>query len=449
MINPPYSAANNMKKKANTEGLSKGTSDTKVKKLMQDTKAAQSGQNLYNQFVYRIYNIGCLIGLDKLHLGIFCPTQIHTGRGNIGLRSILGNFWIKEMFMLQASQFADVKGNWSIGFSVFDNLENVSREVKCIAYDFIDGTLGDGIVKNLYNLDNVQDAAKWIREPDKKKKTALGCQLSSALNIGKGNSPLGMVTADHIGYCVMDGNNIDANASQVYLLSTSAYHGHGVSVTRDDFDRVVSLFAAHKLISGDFANWINCKDEYMIPDISNPKYEEWQNDSIVYSLFNTGSQQSSLRDIEYNGRTWDIQNEFFWMSSDIIEKLADGSLIKRLNDNRYQNSEVLDDLEKFGDHERYVYLRLKELKGNNKLSAEALAVLTKAEDLVLSSFKYRKDFNERHPEYQINTWDAGWYQIKGMLKDYDKEGLKEFNSLYDTLANKMRPLVYELGFLYK
>ena len=42
---------------------------------------------------------------------------------------------------------------------------------------------------------------------------------------------------------------------------------------------------------------------------------------------------------------------------------------------------------------------------------------------------------------------GGWYQIKGVLKEYMPEALKEFNELFKKLADKMRPMVYELGFL--
>ena len=93
----------------------------------------------------------------------------------------------------------------------------------------------------------------------------------------------------------------------------------------------------------------------------------------------------------------------------------------------------------------FVYKKLQEVT----LSQDAQAVLDKAIQLVNDSFKYRKEFNEKHPEYHINTWDAGWYQIKGMLKEYMPNELKEFNSMYKALEDRMRPLVYELGFLYK
>ena len=81
------------------------------------------------------------------------------------------------------------------------------------------------------------------------------------------------------------------------------------------------------------------------------------------------------------------------------------------------------------------------------MTPEAQAVLDKACDIVRKTFKYRELFNEEHPEYQINNWDCGWYQIKALAKEYAKEDLEEFKKLYKTLADKMRPMVYELGFL--
>lgn len=81
------------------------------------------------------------------------------------------------------------------------------------------------------------------------------------------------------------------------------------------------------------------------------------------------------------------------------------------------------------------------------LSKEAQAVLDKANELLEKSMKYRKIFNDECPEVQIQNADAGWYQVKQLLKTYMPNELKEFNELYKKLADKMRPMVKTLGFL--
>lgn len=61
----------------------------------------------------------------------------------------------------------------------------------------------------------------------------------------------------------------------------------------------------------------------MVPNTEHPDYAQWQSDCIVYSLFNSKSQQSSLRSVYYNGKDWDIYNEFFWLSRNRMLQLAE------------------------------------------------------------------------------------------------------------------------------
>jgi len=124
------------------------------------------------------------------------------------------------------------------------------------------------------------------------------------------------------------------------------------------------------------------------------------------------------------------------MSKDEMKQLALGT---NPNDDVYEYIQIN------VKEERFVYKKLQDVS----LSADAQVVLDKAKDIVASSFKYRRHFGQEHPKYHINTWDAGWYQIKGLLKAYLPEGLKEFNILYKKFEDRMRPLVYELGYLYK
>ena len=83
------------------------------------------------------------------------------------------------------------------------------------------------------------------------------------------------------------------------------------------------------------------------------------------------------------------------------------------------------------------------------MSDEAKAVLAEARRLVRTSMKYRALFDDEHPEYQVKNFDAGWYQVKAVLKEYMPEELKKFRELTKKLADRMRPAVYELNFLRK
>ena len=209
---------------------------------------------------------------------------------------------------------------------------------------------------------------------------------------------------------------------------------NGVSVTKNTFYQCISGFTARRLMATE-CTWINCKDEYMVPNTEHPAYGQWQNDCIVYSLFNAASNQSSLRSIYYNGKDWDIYNEFFWLSRNKMLQLAE----------QHNNMTVYDDVINHGKSERFVYEKLKTIT----LSDDAKLVLDLATEIVEKTFKYRQQFAEKHPEYHINTWDAGWYQIKAIAKEYCKEDLEYFNEMYNKLSDRMRPLVYGLGFLYK
>ena len=194
--------------------------------------------------------------------------------------------------------------------------------------------------------------------------------------------------------------------------------------------KCITLFSARRLIS---ANWTNWTDEYLAPDETNPDFKEFVNDSVIFSLFESKSNQSSLRNVEYKDKSWEIKNEFFWMSREEIMNLAD----ENDNEECYEDAAT--------SKERFVYEYLK----NVTLSPEAQAVLDAANKLVVDSFQWRQDFAADYPEYQINNWDCGYYQLKGLWSVYLKDEFNQFRDLFNALANKMRPMVYELGFLKK
>jgi TRAP-type mannitol/chloroaromatic compound transport system substrate-binding protein len=98
--------------------------------------------------------------------------------------------------------------------------------------------------------------------------------------------------------------------------------------------------------------------------------------------------------------------------------------------------------------DRYVYkLLFGEERIYDKLSPDAKVVLDKATELVERSMELRQVM--ANDENHLNSWDAGYAQLKLVWKEYFQEEFKEFRQLYKNLEDRMRPLVYELGFLKK
>ena len=428
-LNPPYATSASGKGK---EGKG-GVSNTMVYDSMNKNKIGGASQNLYLQFLYRIMMIKEQYNLTNVHICLFSPLNFLSGANRKSFReSFFKDFSFNDGVLFKASHFADVADSWGISFSIWNcgkNTDNANFNFKLI--DNIDGDIQIIGEKLIYNLDNELNAADWLRSELKeiKENKVLFPHLSNAIKVvDKENQTL---LPNSLGSICALANNVDKSVQGVAIFSSIQTQGTACisnSIIPLNFEKCVSLFSGRKLVE---SNWINSQDEYLAPNTESEKWQEFVNDSIVFSLFSNHSQQSSLRQVKYKDKLWDIKNEFFFMSKNDIMQLAnDYGFDFTFNDANVSN-------------ERYVYTKLQGIE----LSEEAKTVLDKAIELTKASFKYREMFDEEHPEYQIMNWDCGWYQIKGMLKEYMLEELKEFNELYKKLADKMRPMVYELGFL--
>lgn len=428
-LNPPYATASNMG--ANDDSKGKGATVTMISNEMVAKKLGNASNNLYAQFLYRIMMIKEQYNLTDVHIALFSPTVFLAGGKWVKFReSFLSAFSFNNAVQFKASHFADVADNWGISFSIWNNGETTDKNnFNYTLIDSIDGEIKEVGEKVVYNIDGMTTAKDWQKEPIKSIKVMEKPTMSSALVVKEGKNCNTKIAENALGCYLNVANDVDHNAQFNALYSSAdSSNANGISILPQNFDRVMANFASRRLVA---CTWVNSADQYLAPTEEHEKYQEFVNDSIVYSLFESKSNQSSLRQVEYKDKLWDIKNEFFFMSKDDIMQLAnDYGFDFTFNDANVSN-------------ERYVYTKLQGIE----LSQEAKAVLNMAIDLVKASFKYREMFDEEHPEYQIMNWDASYYQLKAMWKEYMPEALKEFNELYKKLADKMRPMVYELGFL--
>ena len=429
-MNPPYATAANGK----TDSKSKeGCAKTAINDEMVKAGFGNGSRNLYAQFLYRIAEIKKQYNLTDCHIGLFSPTLFLSG---ISYKVFRGYFCKEFAYnsgvQFKASHFADVADNWGISFSIWNIGETIDKNnFNYNLIDNIDGEIEMIGEKDVYNTDGLTTASDWAKSTSKNEKVEQ-VYLTSAIKVKESDSFKAYTLKKSIGSFVNSGNNVDKNTQSCYLTcgSISTATGAITHIMDDNFDKCIALFSARRLVS---CNWVNWADEYLVPNEKHPAYKEFVNDSLIYSLFESKSNQSSLRQIEYKGKLWDIKNEFFWMSRKEMMSLAN----ENGNDVCYQDANVSTD--------RYVYNLLQ----NITLSKEAQLVLDKACELVRKTFKYRMMFDEDNENYQINNWDASYYQMKPLWKEYAKDDFEEFKSLYKKLGDKMRPMVYELGFLRK
>jgi hypothetical protein len=423
LMNPPYVTSSNF-----GETDKKDASKTVQNSLMIAEGWGKSSQNLYAQFLFRIHSLSKLN--SNIKISFFSPSLFLTGTSFVEFRKKFNSvFGFKKGFLFEAKHFSEVSEDWGINFVCYDNTPNSSK----VILDVIDVDKNFGLSKieekEIYNLDNGFPANKWVREKIKKIKTNSNLpQMKSSLVVYNGNKNDGAYIENSLGYFLNASNCVDKNSQQVGMWSVGFYNGHGVSVTEENFKECVSLFAARKVIK---KNWVNSKDEYVKPNIDNPIFKNFVADSVIISLFHIHAYQTSLRSIDTT-----IKNNFFWMSKNEITELA--------NQNNY--TELYNDART--DSDRYVHTLLFGEEGiYNQLSDEAKDVLDSATNLVRLSFGMRRNFAD--DTNQLNSWDAGYAQLKLLWQEYYPEEFKEFRDKYKVLEDKMRPMVYELGFLLK
>ena len=429
-INPPYGTANN----GIGNEYKTGMNNTLARNEMNKTKFGGS-ENLQHQFMYRITKIVQEYNLTNAYFALFSnPIWLSGAKQGTFLKNFTSQWECLDAYLFQASHFADVSNAWGISLTLWkankQSTPIIERNIKLI--DILDDGSIDVIGHHtIYNSYFYKKASDWVKEPVKLLSKQVFPCLTSGLIIDKSDrEPKGCV--DQIGSFFNSGNNVQSNAQNVALLSSTYANSHSSPIAIANLLRCTSLFTARKLIEN---TWINHADEYLAPNENHPEYKRFEADSIVYSLFENKSNQTSMRQITYKGKLYDIPNEFFWMSKDTMMSLAN----ENHDDFMFNDART--------SKERYVFTLLQKPEMTQHLSETAKRLLELATEMTVKSIKYRTLFESDHPDHHIHTWDAGYYQLKNLWKEYLPDEFKQFRELFKQFGNELRPLVYTLGFL--
>ena len=434
-INPPYGKNTG---DSRFSGLQTKVTDTKVHDIMHEEKYGGS-ENLQHQFMFRITKLVEKYNLTNAYFVLFSnPIWLSGAKQCSFLKKFTSQWECKDAYLFQASHFADVSDTWGISLTLWkaNNRANPMNEYNMKLIDILDDGSIDVVGHHtLYNSNGNMQANEWCRTPLKGKKTMLGLPMTSGLGLNENcKFHRGKKTEDAIGFMFNGSNNVGKNATEVSLLSETFAVGQGFCIIEQNFTRCTELFTSRKLIE---CTWINAKDEYLAPNESHPDYKRFEADSIIYSLFHNSSNQTSMRQVTYKGKNYDIPNEFFWMSKETMMNLAN----ENHDDFMFNDART--------SKERYVFTLLQDNEITQHLSETAKQLLSMATEMTIKSMKYRTLFESDHPDYHIHTWDAGYYQLKNLWKEYLPDDFKQFRELFKKFGNELKPLVYEVGFLRK
>jgi hypothetical protein len=213
-------------------------------------------------------------------------------------------------------------------------------------------------------------------------------------------------------------NNDLQHAQLETLISSSIFtggNGGGYYILPENLWQAAIVFSVRRLIK---PTWLNDRDQFLQP--SQPLSDTFKSDCLVWMLFNGSNLTAGADGLRWNDRDWNLTNHFI----------------------PYTEAEV-------GAKARFESdFMVRTMKGM-AFSPEAQAVLDEGRKL-FARFHATSFPNKIRQELKLGRADAGWYQVRRALEAYGDNGLTDFDpfkTAYAALTAKLRPMVYELGFL--
>jgi len=426
IINPPYGQGGSGHDGTKTI---QGVTQTMVHERMLANGLGKPANELTVQFLYRILELVHAYNLKNVVIGCFSNPAWMTGDACEAFRKEwLSMFNFEHSFGFRSEEFTDVKAGWSINFSVWSRTPaNKPKHQTEFNVDLIENMDGNELkfigTHVCYSMDGRKKLSEWVRSETTSKtfefpNTTDGIKIKTAHD----GTARGRWCSGSLGCAVFYSNSVDKNAQFVNLMSIPFSGGNCFNILPDNIDRVVSGFAARRLIDDNVWNHQDC---YMVPNTSHHNYADWQKDCYIFSMFDSKSNQSSIK-CEVDGKEYEFVNQFYPLTKEETYDLL--SLQKKANfknDARYiRSSGKLDDL-----------------------TSEGQAVLDAFKACLKASASARSEYAKDNPTLQVARWDCGWRQLKGLFAEACPEELKVLKERFNVLKDKMRPLVYELGFL--
>ena len=457
LINPPYAEATNG---ANTSIASRGD-ETSTKEGVAKTKVAsnamkeygKASNELFTQFVARVAQ-----EMPTATLAMFSKLKYVTAPTLEDFRRTWNAKYLGG-FVVDSKSFDGLKGNFPIGFLIWKTDVNATKhtpiiEIQTEVLNKYAQPIGEKI---FYSVPNKQLLSNWIKRTKANNLDVI--PLKNSITPATATKDLrGTKWSDNgIGYFFSGGNDFQTSAKQTVIFSSGYSSARGFYINLENLWQVAIVFSVRRLAK---ATWLNDRDQFLQPTES--LTDEFKTDCLMWMLFNGSNLTASANDLEWNNQTWSIVNHFIPFTEAEVNapaRFESDFMVQYLS-----NLPPLVIPVKTGIH---VDLGVNITSTKNKLdsrfhgnddsgysglSAEANAVLASGR-LLWQAYFAHTDVRNVRDEFKLNRPDVGWYQIRNALKarnasgDFPPISFAEFEAAYKTLGDKLRPQVYELGFL--
>lgn len=390
-INPPYAEGDNIR------GI--GRKDVHVSKIHSkyQTLMGKASSEMFAQFFTRIYQ-----EIPNCVLAEFSKLKILQAPNFSDFR----NFFrasLEKSFIVPADTFDNVKGDFPIGFFIWDTAKNkVFENTNADIYDAKGNFIG---TKGITTYDNSKYISDWLEINSKN------------------------LSTNYVGHIASVGNDFQ-NQRMIFIDNEEKVNwkkgGRHTRITAENLIVASIFFAVRKVIP---ATWLNDRDQFLFPNDNWKTDKEFQSDCLTYTIFNTNVQSGFGVNhwIPFTENEVNAKEKF---ASNFMANFINGKLKVENRANLFGN-EIFDN---------------KPLQ----FSDEAKEVFNAGCEL----WKYYNSFNATKPNaslYDIREFFQGRNDKGRMNSRSDNETytklITDLRVKIDLLADKITPKIYEYEFL--
>ena len=390
-INPPYAEGDNVR------GI--GRKDIHVSKIHSkyQTLMGKASSEMFAQFFTRIHQ-----EIPNSVLAEFSTLKILQAPNFSDFRKFF-RAKLEKFFIVPANTFDNVKGEFPIGFFVWNTGKS----------EIFEQTIAD-----IYDAKGIFIGSKTINSYDSSKYISDWLEINSKKN-----------STNYIGHLASVGNDFQ-NQRMIFVDNEEKENwkkgGRHTRITAENLVFASIYFAVRKVIP---ASWLNDRDQFLFPNENWKNDKEFQSDCLIYTIFNTNVQS------RYGVNHWipfaeNEVNAKEKFSSNFMSEYINGKLKSENTENLFGNEKV-----------EYKPLQL---------TNEANEVLNSGREL----WKYYNSFNATIPNasfYDIREFfqgrnDKGRMNSKSSDEKYT-ELISELRNKLNVLADNIKPKIYEYGFL--